>query len=37
MQPAYEANVVVVQFAPGFFIAEGMAKTGLQAFDRIRI
>ena len=33
-QPAYEPHVVVVQFEPGVVIGEGVAKAGLQAFDR---
>ncbi len=34
-QPAYEPHVVVVQFEPGIVIGEGVAKAGLQAFDRM--
>ena len=34
-QPAYEPHVVVVQFDPGIVIGEGVAKTGLQVFDRM--
>ena len=33
-QPVYEPHVVVVQFEPGVVIGEGVAKAGLQAFDR---
>ncbi len=34
-QPAYEPHVVVVQFEPGIVIGEGVAKAGLQVFDRM--
>ncbi len=32
--PVYESQVVVVQFEPIVAIVEGVAKTGLEAFDR---
>ena len=33
-QPVYEPQVVVVQIGPGVDIVEGVAKTGIEVFDR---